>query len=140
MLTYPEICFYTWMYSFYLELKSNPGQFIVGGASKRGFATWSTGAVDPRVIAIVPIVMDELNFVKNMHHHFRAYGGWSFALEAFYKMNVTNMLDDEKFQQMQEIVDVYEYRDKLLMPKMVISTAGDEFFILDNSRFATSFA
>jgi len=117
------------------ELKSNPGQFIVGGASKRGFATWSTGAVDPRVIAIVPIVMDELNFVKNMHHHFRAYGGWSFALDAFYKMNVTNMLDDEKFQQMQDIVDVYEYRDKLLMPKMVISTAGDEFFILDNSRW-----
>ena len=56
------------------------------------------------------------------------------------KMNVTNMLDDEKFQQMQDIVDVYEYRDKLLMPKMVISTAGDEFFILDNSRFAMNFA
>ena len=65
--------------------------------------------------------------------------GCQSALEAFYKMNVTNMLDDKKFQQMQDIVDVYEYRDKLLMPKMVISTAGDEFFILDNSRFVMSF-
>ena len=121
--------------NLFVALNGNPNQFIVGGASKRGFATWSVGAVDPRVIAMVPIVMDELNFVKNMHHHFRAYGGWSFALDDFYKMNVTDMLDDEKFQKMQDIVDVYEYRDKLLVPKLVISATGDEFFVLDNTRF-----
>ena len=131
------------------------GQFIVGGASKRGFTTWAVAAVDPRVMGIVPIVMDELNFVKNMHHHFRAYGGWSFALDDFFKMNITgeaiqvlkqnliwyllmifsDMLDDPKFQQMQDMVDVYTYREKLLMPKLVISATGDEFFILDNTRY-----
>ena len=31
--------------------------FIIVGASKRGWTTWTTGAVDKRVIAIVPIVM-----------------------------------------------------------------------------------
>ena len=115
-------------------MNSNPSQFIVGGASKRGFTTWAVGAVDPRVMGIVPIVMDELNFVKNMHHHFRAYGGWSFALDDFYKMNITDMLDEPKFQEMQDTIDVYAFKDKLLMPKLVISASGDEFFILDNTR------
>ena len=39
-------------------------QFVVAGASKRGWTTWTVGAVDPRVALIVPIVMDELNFVQ----------------------------------------------------------------------------
>ena len=55
-------------------LKMNLEHFAIAGASKRGWTTWTTGAVDnERVIAIVPIVMDELNFVKNIHHHYRAY-------------------------------------------------------------------
>ena len=32
-------------------------QFIIAGASKRGWTTWLTGAVDSRVIAIIPCVM-----------------------------------------------------------------------------------
>jgi PhoPQ-activated pathogenicity-related protein len=36
-------------------------KFIVAGASKRGWTTWTTGAVDSRVIAIIPIVMGELD-------------------------------------------------------------------------------
>lgn len=35
------------------------------GASKRGWTTWLVGAVDTtRVMAIVPIVLDAINFVK----------------------------------------------------------------------------
>ena len=36
-------------------------KFIVAGASKRGWTTWTTMAVDKRVFAAVPIVMDMLN-------------------------------------------------------------------------------
>lgn len=55
--------------------------FVIAGGSKRGWTTWLTGAVDratqqPRVKMIVPIVYDELDFVRNIHHHFRAYGDW----------------------------------------------------------------
>ena len=62
-------------------LEANPQQFLVAGASKRGWITWMISAVDPRVIAIVPVVFDLLNMRKSLKHHYMAYGGWSFAFE-----------------------------------------------------------
>jgi len=38
--------------------------FLVSGASKRGWTAWLVGCVDKRAIAIAPIVMDMLNFQK----------------------------------------------------------------------------
>ena len=49
-------------------------KFVVAGASKRGWTTWSVAAVDKRVVAIVPIVIDMLNVVPSFKHHYRAYG------------------------------------------------------------------
>ena len=64
-----------------IDLNANPKQFIVAGASKRGWTTWIVGSVDPRVMAIVPVVFDLLNSQENLMHHYQAYGGWSFTFE-----------------------------------------------------------
>lgn len=42
--------------------------FVVTGGSKRGWTTWTTAAVDKRVIAIVPIVIDLLNVIPSFKH------------------------------------------------------------------------
>ena len=42
------------------KFKLKIGNFIVAGASKRGWTTWTTAAVDTRVIAAIPIVMGTL--------------------------------------------------------------------------------
>ena len=112
-----------------------PTQFIVSGVSKRGWTTWLLGAVDPRVVAIVPVMMDELNFVRNIKHHYKSYGGWSFAFADYWALNLTLSFDNPKMQKMFDIIDPFEHRDKLLMPKLVCDSAGDEFFLLDDTRY-----
>ena len=49
-------------------------QFVVTGASKRGWTTWLTGASDPRVKAIIPMVIDALNSEQITRHQYEAYG------------------------------------------------------------------
>src|SRR5207249_11816489 len=49
-------------------------RFFVAGGSKRGWTTWTTAAVDPRVIAIAPLVIDMLNIEPSFVHHWEAYG------------------------------------------------------------------
>ena len=37
--------------------------------------------------------------VKNVHHMWQAYGGWTFAFDDYYKLNFTGELDDPQMQQ-----------------------------------------
>src|SRR6185436_3553833 len=58
-------------------------QFVVSGGSKRGWTTWLVGAVDKRVIAIMPTVIDALNSQVITRHHFEAYGFFSPSLQDY---------------------------------------------------------
>jgi PhoPQ-activated pathogenicity-related protein len=110
--------------------------FIVAGASKRGWTTWLTGAVDLRVIAIVPIVIDVLNISANINHQWEAYGAWSFALEDYVKMGVTHYLNKPQMTLLMDIEDPITYLDRYeRMPKFVICATGDEFFLPDDPQF-----
>ncbi|KAK7102758.1 autocrine proliferation repressor protein A-like [Littorina saxatilis] len=111
-------------------------KFMVMGESKRGWTTWTTAAVDSRVVAIVPMVMDLLNIVENLHHHYQSLGGWTFAFNDYYALNITMHLDNPRTQEMADIIDPYTYRDRLRFPaKYIISTGGDEFFLPDDSYY-----
>ena len=113
----------------------NIEKFVVAGASKRGWTTWLTGAVDTRVVGIIPIVMDALDFVENVHHFWRAYGGWTFALSDYYVLNFTMEIDLPNTALMASIIDPVVYASRLTMPKLVIDAGGDEFFMLDDNHF-----
>ncbi|XP_071129138.1 autocrine proliferation repressor protein A-like [Mytilus edulis] len=114
----------------------NIDKFVVTGASKRGWITWLTGAVDKRVIAIAPIVMDLLNFVQNLHHHYRSLGGWTFEFKEYYKENFTGYLDNPLTQKMASYIDPLAYNDRYeTVHKMIITSSGDEFFLTDDSHY-----
>jgi PhoPQ-activated pathogenicity-related protein len=102
--------------------------YTVAGASKRGWTTWDVGAVDPkRVMAIVPVVLDAINFVDVEHHQYRSYGAWSYALSDYTDLNLTERFDSPNMIHLQENVDPYFYKDRLTMPKLVCNAAMDEF-------------
>ena len=113
----------------------NPTKFIAGGASKRGWTAWNLATVDSRVIAIYPTIMDLLNYVKLMKHEFASYGGWSYAMSDLWEMNITLYTDTPEMLQLQEILDVYQYPEKMMIPKLVILATNDEFFLPTNTRY-----
>ncbi|KAI3378793.1 hypothetical protein SNEBB_000793 [Seison nebaliae] len=114
-----------------------PNKFFVAGASKRGWMTWLTAAVDDRVFAFSPIVFDLLNITHSLHHHYMSMnGGWTFAFEPYWSCNIISNLDDERQVRMEQMADPLSYLDKYVnKPKFLITTGGDEFFILDDLKF-----
>jgi PhoPQ-activated pathogenicity-related protein len=110
-------------------------KFVVGGASKRGWTTWTTGAVDKRVVAIVPIVIDLLNMVPSFEHHWQVYGGWSPAIQDYVDNDIMRWSGTPRYRELLKTVEPYEYRDRLTLPKFIVNATGDEFFLPDSWQF-----
>lgn len=110
-------------------------RFVVAGGSKRGWTTWLTGAVDKRVVAIVPIVIDVLNVKEFNNHHFGAYGFWAPSIGNYVEHGITERADHPRMQSLYELVDPYYYRHRLTMPKYIVNASGDQFFLPDSSQF-----
>ena len=111
-------------------------KFVVSGGSKRGWTTWLTAAVDKRVVAIAPAVIDVLNMDEQMKHHFAAYGFYSQAIGDYQALNVFDKLFAPEGQMLIKIVDPYEYRDRYAgIPKFLVNSSGDQFFLPDSAQF-----
>jgi PhoPQ-activated pathogenicity-related protein len=110
-------------------------KFVVAGGSKRGWTTWLTGVADPRVEAIVPIVIDVVNVHPSMRHHAAVYGFWAQAVGDYVNHQIMQRWDDPRLQELYRVVDPYYYRDRLTMPKYIVNGSGDQFFCPDSSQF-----
>lgn len=113
---------------------TGPSKFVIAGASKRGWTTWTTAAVDKRVVAQIPMVMDALHVSHFMHRMWMSYGGWSFALEDYYALNITVDFDTKGVTYLESVVDPASYIDRYTMPKLVVDATGDEFFMMDDDK------
>lgn len=110
-------------------------RFVVAGGSKRGWTTWTTAAVDHRVVAIVPIVIDMLNLEKSSEHRYRAYGFSPPSIKDYEQMKIGDWAGSRQYRALMKIEEPYEYRDRLTLPKFLINSAGDQYFVPDSSRF-----
>ena len=91
-------------------------KFVVSGASKRGWTTWTTAVVDKRVTAIIPIVIDLLNVQASFDHHWRVYGFWAPAIKDYVDMKIVDWFGSPEYKALLKIEDPYEYRDRLATP------------------------
>jgi PhoPQ-activated pathogenicity-related protein len=106
-------------------------QFTVSGASKRGWTTWLTGAVDRRAVAIAPMVIDTLNMAKQMKHQMAAWGRFSEQIEDYTKLELQKRLDTPPGKRLMKIVDPYSYLDSLKQPKLILIGTNDRYWPLD---------
>ena len=91
--------------------------------------------MDKRIKAIAPIVIDVLNMGPQMQHHYAAYGFYSPAIGDYEQMKVLNRMGTQGGGNIRNFVDPYEYRDRYTMPKFVINSAGDQYFLCDSAQF-----
>lgn len=110
-------------------------QFVVAGGSKRGWTTWTTAAVDKRVVGIIPCVIDLLNIEPSMLHHYGAYGFWAPSIGDYTQFRIMDWNGTPEYRALMKIEEPYEYRSRLTMPKFIINAAGDQFFLPDSSQF-----
>jgi PhoPQ-activated pathogenicity-related protein len=110
-------------------------KFVVAGGSKRGWTTWTTAAADKRVVAIAPMVIDMLNSVKSFEHHFQAYGFYSEAVKDYQDMGLMNVSNTAQYAALMRLEEPFSYRDRFTMPKMIMNSAGDQYFLPDSSQF-----
>jgi len=120
---------------FSSKRKLDINQFIVSGGSKRGWTTWLTAAVDSRVIAIMPLIIDVLNMDEQMKHHFSVYGFYAPAIRDYEDMNIFERMNTPEGQELLKIVDPYEYRSGITIPKYIVNSSGDQFFVPDSAQF-----
>eukprot|EP00039_Didymoeca_costata_P003456 m.67819 g.67819 ORF g.67819 m.67819 type:complete len:559 (+) comp11915_c0_seq2:83-1759(+) len=116
--------------------------FVVGGESKRGWTTWTTGLVEPRCKAIVPVVMDFMDVVKNVEHHYQSLGGYTFEFADYIAADmIGNVINTPAYTKLMNVVDPYSYfkpqpawdtprySNFYTMPKYVVSAGNDEFML-----------
>ncbi|KAK2192423.1 hypothetical protein NP493_31g00002 [Ridgeia piscesae] len=113
---------------------TNITKFIIAGASKRGWTTWTTTSLDKRVVGQMPMVMSLLRFFKNMQKHQSSLGGWTFAFQAYYYENITRYMGHPRMKEIVSLVDPYDFIDKYTIPTMMVDGTSDQFFLPDDSH------
>jgi PhoPQ-activated pathogenicity-related protein len=106
-------------------------KFIVSGASKRGWTTWLTAAVDRRVSAIAPAVIDTLNLRPQMRRQLQVFGAYSARLEPYSSRGLLPIPETPEADRLLNIVDPWVYRDRMTIPKLIINGTNDFYWATD---------
>ena len=107
-------------------------EFFISGASKRGWTTWTTAAVENRVMGMAPLVIDLLNLEASFEHHYRVYGDWSPAVQDYVNYGIMEWIGSKEFDRLLEYVEPFKFKERLEIPKLIINGTIDEFFVTDS--------
>ena len=106
--------------------------FTVTGASKRGWTTWLTAAMDPRVNALAPMVINMLNMRAHDKLQLESFGTYSEQIRDYTDRGLQQALASKQGDSLRTIVDPYAYRKQLLQPKLIILGTNDAYWPVDS--------
>jgi PhoPQ-activated pathogenicity-related protein len=109
-------------------------KFVVAGASKRGWTTWLSGAVDKRVVGIAPMVIDMLNMRAQTQWAQKVYGKQSEQIRDYTNLNLVDQMDNPRMVELRKFVDPYSYRARYNMPKLLLLGTNDPYWTVDSLR------
>lgn len=107
-------------------------RFVLTGASKRGWTTWLTAAVDERVGGAMPMVIDMLSLKRHVELQQASFGGMSEQLVPYTSRGVEELFATPRGRELVEIVDPYAYRDQLVQPKVIALGTNDPYWPLES--------
>ncbi|SOE21075.1 PhoPQ-activated pathogenicity-related protein [Spirosomataceae bacterium TFI 002] len=114
------------------KFKYNVSDFVISGASKRGWTTWLSSAIDDkRVKAIAPMVIDMLNMPATLNYQYTTYGEYSIQIEDYVKLGIPQGTDTEDGKMLTAMIDPFSYRTNLTVPKMLFIGTNDEYWTVD---------
>src|SRR5207244_4470835 len=113
--------------AFAAEKGKPVARFVVTGASKRGWTTWLTGSLDPRVKAIAPMVIPTLNFKAQNRHQIENYGKYSDQIDDYTNRGLMADLDAPDRHRLWMMVDPLSRVDHLTLPKLQINGTNDPY-------------
>lgn len=113
------------------EWKTELKSFVVSGASKRGWTSWLTGAADSRVKAIAPMVIDTLNMKEQLALQITSFGKPSDMIRDYTQRGLIPIPKGERAELLWKMVDPYMYREKVVMPKLLINGTNDPYWPQD---------
>lgn len=105
-------------------------KFVLSGASKRGWTTFLTAAVDERVKGIVPISFDFLNFPEQLRKQKEWYGAYSPEIAPYTEKDFPAKLEEDVGKELLKIVDPYQYIPTLTTPKICVVGTNDPYWHL----------
>ncbi len=113
------------------ELAQKIDNFVITGASKRGWTSWLTAAVDPRIKATIPLVIDVLNMPAQMEYQKATWGHYSEQINDYTERGLQDVLGTGEEKSLTALVDPYSYRSQLTMPKLSVIGTNDPYWVLD---------
>ena len=105
--------------------------FTVAGASKRGWTSWLTAAVDPRVASVAPIAIDMLNMPAQIELQRETFGALSEQVQDYANIDLPGRVNSERGRSLLAMVDPYSYRADLDRPKLILLGTNDRYWPLD---------